>query len=84
MTCCGLRPGVGPPLPAEAAALLVQAARYLGDWLTAETAAGRIADDHHHAATHQAADAAATLATALSIMHNLTATLHMTSQDHVK
>lgn len=58
----------------------------LGDWLTAESAAGRLADDHRRPpaqlaarvrdAMSQAADHADGLATALSTAHNLTATLH--------
>lgn len=58
----------------------------LGDWLNAEVAAGRLADDHRRppalltarvrAAMGQAAEHAGSLATALSSAHNLAATLH--------
>ncbi|HEX4090423.1 MAG TPA: hypothetical protein VHZ33_17060 [Trebonia sp.] len=58
-------------------------------WLDAETAAGRIADDHRRppaqltdrarAAINQAADNADALATSLAAIRNLTATLHATS-----
>ena len=67
---------------------LPQLLNTISQWLTAETTAGRIADDHHRtpdqltariraAATH-AADNADTLAAALAAIHNLTATLHTT------
>jgi hypothetical protein len=69
-----------------AASRLPQLLAELGDWLNAETAAGRIADDHRrppdqHAAriraalTH-AAGTASTLTADLAHLHNLTATLH--------
>jgi hypothetical protein len=58
----------------------------LSDWLTAETAAGRIADDQHRPASQitdaardivaEAAEHAASLAVTLTAAANLTATLH--------
>jgi hypothetical protein len=58
----------------------------LGEWLNAEAAAGRLADDHRRApdqlaarvraAMGQASEHADGLATALSTAHNLAATLH--------
>jgi len=58
----------------------------LGDWLTAEAAAGRVGDDHRRppadlialirAAFSQADDHADGLADALSTAHNLASTLH--------
>jgi hypothetical protein len=65
---------------------LPQLLNTIGAWLTAEAAAGRIADDHHRsyaeltdrirAALQHAADNADELAAALAAAHNLTATLH--------
>jgi hypothetical protein len=71
---------------ATAAYRLPQLLGALGDWLKAEAAAGRLADDHRRppehlttlirAAISQAADHADNLATALNTAHNLAATLH--------
>jgi hypothetical protein len=71
---------------ATAAYRLPQLLNAISQWLTAETTAGRLADDHRRppdqltariraAATH-AADNADSLAAALAAIHNLTATLH--------
>jgi hypothetical protein len=65
---------------------LPQLLNAISEWLRAETAAGRIADDHRRppdqltarirtAITHTA-DSAEELAAALAAVHNLTATLH--------
>lgn len=61
----------------------------ISEWLGAETAAGRIADDHRRSpdqltarirsAITQTADNANELAAALAVVHNLTATLHTTA-----
>jgi len=61
----------------------------IGAWLTAETAAGRIADDHRRppaqltdrirSAITQATDNADALAASLAAIRNLTATLHTTA-----
>jgi hypothetical protein len=61
----------------------------MSEWLRAETAAGRIADDRRRppaqltdrvsAAIAQACDNADTLAASLAAIRNLTATLHITS-----
>ncbi len=71
---------------AIAASRLPQLLAALEQWLTAEAAAGRIADDHHRppadlagrirAVMSQAAGHADDLTAALSTAHNLTATLH--------
>jgi hypothetical protein len=71
---------------AAAAYRVPQLMTALGDWLAAEAAAGRLADDHHRppaqltarirAATSEAADRAESLAAGLSAVHNLAATLH--------
>jgi hypothetical protein len=71
---------------AAVAGRLPQLLNTISQWLTAETAAGRIADDHRRtpdqltarirAASAQAADSAEFLAAALAAVHNLTATLH--------
>jgi hypothetical protein len=68
---------------------LPQLLSQLADWLTAETTAGRIADDHHRPAWQltdttrdilsEAAQHAAALATALNAAQDLTATLHTAS-----
>lgn len=68
---------------------LPQLLNTISQWLTAETQAGRIADDHHRppaqltdtarTAITQATDHAANLATALNTAANLTATLHTTN-----
>lgn len=73
---------------ATASHRLPQLLNTIGAWLLAETAAGRIADDHHRtseqlavricAATAQAADSADDLTIALAAVHNLTAALHST------
>jgi hypothetical protein len=65
---------------------LPQLLNTVSEWLSAETAAGRIADDHRRSpdqltarirtATTHAADNADSLAAALAAVHNLTATLH--------
>jgi hypothetical protein len=71
---------------ATAAYRLPQLLSAISEWLRAETAAGRIADDHRRppdqltsrtrtAITHTA-DTAQELAAALAALHNLTATLH--------
>jgi hypothetical protein len=74
---------------ADAAHRLPQLLTQVADWLCQETAAGRIADDHHHtqvqltdstrATLTRAATAAEQLATALDTAHNLTAYLHTTA-----
>jgi hypothetical protein len=74
---------------ALAAGRLPQLLHGVSQWLTAELAAGRVADDHHRAPTQltdriraaisHAADNADELASALSTVHNLTATLHGTT-----
>jgi hypothetical protein len=71
---------------ATAAYRLPQLLNTISQWLTAETTAGRIADDHHRppdqltartrAAAAHAAENADSLAAALAGVHNLTATLH--------
>jgi hypothetical protein len=71
---------------ATAAYRLPQLLNTISQWLTAETTAGRIADDHHRtpdqltarvrAATTHAADNADGLAAALAAVHNLTARIH--------
>jgi hypothetical protein len=71
-----------------AAGRLPQLLHAISQWLAAELAAGRVADDHHRApaqltdriraAISRAADTADELASALSTVHNLTATLHGT------
>jgi hypothetical protein len=71
---------------ATAAYRLLQLLAALSDWLKAEAATGRLADDHHRppdqlaalirAAISQATDHADNLATALNTAHNLAATLH--------
>ena len=71
---------------ATAAYRLPQLLTALGDWLTAEAAADRLADDHRRppaqltarirAAISQASDHADSLAAALNTAHNLAATLH--------
>jgi hypothetical protein len=71
---------------ATAAYRLPQLLNAISEWLKAETAAGRIADDHRRspdeltarirAAITQTADSAEELAAALAAVHNLTATLH--------
>jgi len=73
---------------AAAAYRLPQLLTALGDWLKAETGAGRIGDDFHRPPAHltaliraaisQATDHADDLATALNTTHNLAATLHAT------
>jgi hypothetical protein len=73
---------------ATASHRLPQLLNAIGAWVLAETAAGRIADDHHRtpeqlavricAATAQAADSADDLTVALAAVYNLTATLHST------
>jgi hypothetical protein len=73
---------------ATAAYRLPQLLTALGDWLKAETSAGRIGDDYHRPAAHltaliraaisQATDHADNLAAALNTTHNLAATLHAT------
>jgi hypothetical protein len=73
---------------ADAAYRLPQLLTQTADWLTAETAAGRIADDHHREAWQltdatrdilgEAAEHAAALARALTAAQNLTAALHTT------
>jgi hypothetical protein len=65
---------------------LPQLLNSISEWLRAETAAGRIADDHRRspdqltarirAAITQTADSAGELGAALAAVHNLTATLH--------
>jgi hypothetical protein len=65
---------------------LPQLLNAISEWLRAETAAGRIGDDHRRppdqltarirAAISQAADSADALTVALAAVHNLTATLH--------
>jgi hypothetical protein len=73
---------------ADAVYRLPQLLNQTGDWLIAETTAGRIADDHHRQAW-QLTDAtrtilgeavvhAAALARTLNAAQNLTATLHTT------
>ena len=69
-----------------AAYRLPQLLNTITEWLRAETAAGRIADDHRRspdqltarvrAAISQAVDSADALTVALAAVHNLTATLH--------
>jgi hypothetical protein len=69
-----------------AAYRLPQLLAALGDWLAAEAAAGRLADDHRRpaagladrisAAIRTASDQAGSLAAGLSAVHNLAATLH--------
>ena len=73
-------------LTATAAYRLPQLLAALGDWLKAETTAGRLADDHRRlpadmvgligTAVSQAAEYADDLAAALNTAHNLAATLH--------
>jgi hypothetical protein len=88
------RGGITEPATVSAVAAALAAAAYrlpqllntISQWLMAEAAAGRIADDHHRtpdqltartrAATTHAADNANSLAAALAAVHNLTATLH--------
>ena len=88
--------GVTDPATISAIAASLAATAYrlpqllnaISEWLKAETAAGRIADDHRRspdqltarirAATAHAADSAEELAAALAAVHNLTATLHAT------
>jgi hypothetical protein len=71
---------------ATAAYRLPQLLNTMSEWLRAETAAGRIADDHRRspdqltartrAAITHTADSAEQLASALAAVHNLTANLH--------
>jgi hypothetical protein len=88
------RGGVTEPATVSTAAAALAAAAYrlpqllaqLAEWLAAETAVGRIADDHHRPAwqladaTHillwEATEHADHLASALSAAANITATLH--------
>jgi hypothetical protein len=82
-------PPPSPPVTASlatAAYRLPQLLNAITEWLRAETAAGRIADDHGRspgqltdrirAAITQTADSAAALAADLAAVHNPTATLH--------
>jgi len=93
------RGGVTEPATVSAVAADLSIASYrlpqllsaLGAWLTAESAAGRVADDHHRppaelaakvrAAFGDAGACAAELARALSTAHNLSATLHAAGPD---
>ena len=72
-----------------AASRLPQLLHAVGQWLVAELAAGRVADDHHRTPAQltdrirdtisQASDNADELASALSAVQNLTAALHSTT-----
>lgn len=71
---------------ASASYRLPQLLNTISEWPRAETAAGRIADDHRRspdqltarirAAITQTADSADAVAVAFAAVHNLTATLH--------
>jgi hypothetical protein len=88
------RGGITDPATVSAVAAALAAVAYrlpqlvtqLAEWLAAETAAGRVADDHHRPAWQvtdaarllfwEAAEHADHLASALNAAANLTATLH--------